>query len=360
MRYSREVLDTNAKLGREVMTYLGQIHAESKKKKATHKPDNTLTGNGRLYDWKLRGSESDDTPAPKTSTIDEPQLRVSPLLSKQAGSDDRSSAVEGVDFNYDDEGYRVPVETPLSKTTYNWNKAMGSPILSSLAFGALPAALYWAGHKFLNPDAEGTEGQNIEIAAGKLIEEDEKAGRPLQTREYYIEKAIENQKKSRIRQALGIGLASSVLFHLPHINPSDWSQLWRYPKTIHDQGGAPLKKQSSMLGPTNAMSFNALKSAIAFNPNLTPSIKESALNALNFNPAPVMTSTNIINNAIYSGESAKTGLPIGRIITSAAVDGFAGYGLGKLLGVGSPKRLGLLTGIGSALYNAVSYNSNNN
>lgn len=357
MRYNREELDMNAKLGRAVMSYLGQFYAGSKQKKVTHQPENTLTGNPQLYDWKLRGSESDNTPAPKTSTTVEPKLRISPLLSKQA--DSKRPSGEGVDFDYDDKGYRVPVDTPISKTVSNWNKSMGSPILSSLALGSLPAIAFWAGHKFLNPDMEGTEGQNIEIAAGKLIEEDERAGKPLQSREYYVAKAIENQKRRRDRLALAVGLGSSILMHLPHINPKDWSQLWRYPKTIHEQPKPQLNKQSSMLGPNNAMSFNALKSAIAFNPNLAPSIKESALNVLNFNPTPRMTSTNIISNAIYSGESAKTGLPMGRIITSAAVDGFAGYGLGKLLGVGSPKRLGMLTGIGSALYNALSYNNNN-
>jgi hypothetical protein len=139
--------------------------------------------------------------------------------------------------------------------------------------------------------------------------------------------------------------------HLGQINPKDWSQLYKYSSAV--------RKQASMLGPNPAVDFSTIRSAVQFDDRMSPSIKNSALNALSYNPQPMMTSTDIVNNAIYSGESARTGLPIGRLIASAVADSAAGYGLGKLLGVARPDRVAGLAGIGSALFNAISYNNSN-
>lgn len=345
MKNSSTPVDPNAQLGRDVMKYLGDFSAKSKRKRkvTTELKSSPLKNNSALFAWHERGTEADSAPAPKTSKISEPRLRVSNLLSKMSSNDNKDP-----DYITDSVGAKRPVNKPLAEGIRSWQNTFKSPIFASLTLGAIPAAAFWGIHKFVNPDEEGTEGQTIEIAAGKLIEEDEKAGVPLKDRQYYIDRAIENQRKDRWKTTLAIGLGSAALAHLWNVNPSDWSQLYKYPKV------RGVNKTASMLGPVNAVDYNTLQSLIAFNPDMAPTIKQSALNALSYDPKPIMTSTNIVNNAIYSGESAKTGLPIGRIITSAAVDGLAGYGLGKLLGVGSPKRVGLLSAIGSALHNALS------
>lgn len=340
--------DRRAQLGHSVMQYLGMVKSESDKGKNITYAKSTKKKDAPLYNWIKRGTKSDDMPAPQTHSADEPKLRVSNLLSKQAANGSKDKG-EGVDFVTDSNGTRYPVDTPLAQSVTNWHSFWKSPILESAVLGAVPAAAMWGFHKYLNPDDEGEDNDRLKTLASELLKEDEdKDGGAQGDYEYYMNKAREVSKLRRWQMVAGVWLASAMLNHAKYINTSDPSMLYKYRKT-------KLEKQSSMLGSQMAMRYNDLQSAVMFDPFMSPSIKHSALNALSYNPQPVMTSTNIINNAIYSGESAKTGLPIGRIITSAAVDSAVGYGLGKLLNVGSPKRAALLAGVGSALYNALSY-----
>lgn len=357
--------DQKSELGRSVMAYLGIESRKSKEGKSALPAPKKISEHSDLFRWVRRGTSSDDTPAPSIGSIDEPKLRVSNLLSKQAAKADEATA--GKDYTLGPDGVRYAKQTSLAQAVKNSHDFWKTPILRSAVYGAVPALGYWAVSKFLNPDVEGTDNKRIETIAAELLEQDEKnTGKAKGDYEYYMEQAKAKSANDRWRRAAWVWLGSSALAHSVNINPSDWASLYRFPKTrlekknsATDKGNSALEKQSSMLGSQMAMDYNSLQAAVALSPALSPQIKTSALNALAYSPQPVMTSTNIINNAIYSGESAKTGLPIGRIITSAAVDGGVGFGLGKLFNLGSPGRAGILAGIGSALYNALSYTNKN-
>lgn len=334
MKKAKTFSDTHAGLSRAVMNYLGKhkpkrMVAESKQ---DIREDSTVNRNDQLFSWVREGSDSDNTPAPKTHSEHVPKLRVSPLLSKQAA--------EGDSF----------MLKPIHEAVQSYRDTVKSPIVTSLLIGSVPALGYYLFDKFTNPDSVGSN-KAIEQRAQQLIDEDiDKGIRPSDASEY-IQRAIGEHKSRRNRNTLWALLAAAGIAHLGQINPKDWSQLYKYSSAV--------RKSAGMLGPSPAVDFGTIRSAVEFNDKMSPSLKHSALNALSFNPKPMMTSTDIVNNAIYSGESAKTGLPIGRLISSAVVDAAAGYGIGKWMGLAQPGRLAGLFGAGSALINAISYNNNN-
>jgi hypothetical protein len=349
MRRAQKEVDKKAQLSAAVMQYLGEYR---RRKGQMPKDDSTNRADEdkNLFSWRRKESESDAPVAAKISTMVEPKLRVSNLLSKAAAEEDDKSLDATSEYNYP---YKDPYRTPLRNTVHDWQRFWGSPIISSAAMGLIPGAIYWGINKYTSPDdpKENTEIQNI---AYQIAKEDKEAGIPLRDARHYMQAAIERNAKRRWKIAAAIAAGSAALLHTQHINPSNWSELYKYP-TIPG-----VRHNASMLGSgTGAMSVDQLKASVMFDNTMTPDMKASAMRVLDYDPMTQMTSSDIVRNAIYSGESAKMGLPMGRLITSAAVDGAIGYGLGKLFGAGSPKRVGLLTGIGSALYNALSYSSNN-
>ena len=327
---TKHKVDNHAELGQAVMQYLGtqrpakRLPSRDKnteaEEHADHREDN------RLFNWR-KGSDSDKTPAPKQHSDHVPALRVSPLLSKQA------------------KGF---MSDPIHKTIEGWRDTMKSPIVSSLALGLPLAATYWIADKFVNPDSVGSN-ENVARDAEKLIDEAVASGNPGTDSKVYIDQAIANNQRRRWKNAALALLGSAALLHTRRIDPNNWSKLYKY--------SSAMPKRASMLGPDDIVPFSTIRDAVQFDSRMSPSIKHSALNALSYNPSPYMSSTDIVSNAIYSGESAKTGLPIGRLISAAVADAAVGYGAGKLLGVGSPARVAGLAGIGSALINAISYNN---
>ena len=334
------------------MSYLGEYRKSGGKlPKDTQEDDKTQNDNHELFTWKRKSSESDAPAVSKVSTTPEPKLRVSNLLSKAAAEDD------GPEPDQYGGGpavvpYKGPENSSLRQTVYDWQRFWGSPVISSVAMGLVPAALYWGFNKYTSPDdpRKNTEIQNL---AYQIAKEDKDAGIPLRDARHYMQAAIERNAKNRWKKAALVAGISAAVLHTQHINPSDWSQLYKYP-TIPG-----VRHNASMLGTPNGFApTDEIRNSVLFDPRMSPETKASALRVLDYDPMTQMSSSDIVRNAIYSGESAKTGLPMGRLITSAVVDGAVGYGLGKLFGAGNPTRVGLLSGIGSALYNALSYYGN--
>lgn len=327
-------MDPHAEMGRAVMRYLGNHKPRARKDDGdTAKYDqvsSTVNKNDKLFSWVHEGSDSDNTPAPKNHSDHVPALRVSPLLSKQAKE---STSI---------------MHKPISEVVQAYRDTVKSPIVTSLLLGTVPALGYYLVDKFTNPDSVGSNPK-IESRAQQLIDEDAAKGVRAGDAAAYVDKAVEENKSRRNKNTLAALAIAAGVAHLGQINPKDWSQLYKYSSAV--------RKKASMLGPDPAVDFSTIRSAIQFDERMSPSIKHSALNALSYNVKPMMTSTDIVNNAIYSGESAKTGLPIGRLIASSVVDAAAGYGVGKWLGLARPDRLAGLAGIGSALFNAISYNN---
>lgn len=310
-------LNTKSALAQQVLEYLG-TQAPGKDAQATTERTK-INDTRKLYDWRLKDTPSDHVPVSTANRDGAPRLRVSPLLSKNASM-------------------------TLSQFREKWENFFKTPVAASAAVGLVPAAGYWILDKFLNPD-DADANENIKDTAQELLNEDDKP----KDDKYYYNKAIDKNKSRRWRNAGLWWLGSALLLNAGRINPNNWSRLWSY----------NLTKSASMLGPQMLVGRDQIGAAVALDDRMSNELKASAFNVLNYNPQPTYSSTDIVNNAIYSGESARTGLPMGRLISSAVVDAAAGYGLGKLLGIGSPKRLGALFGIGSGLINAISYSKNN-
>lgn len=329
--------DIRSKLSASVMSYLGDFLRSGGK--VEHPEDSASTRkDDQLFVWRKRETESDSPAVASTSTTPMPKLRVSNLLSKQAGDD----------YTVDDNGYKVPDDsTSLKDSIGKWQDFWKTPIASSLAFGALPAAIFFAASKFTSPD--DTNDPAIREIANGIAQEDINKGIVPQSADHYLQAAIKRHRRNRWLRALAIGGIASAVAHSVHINPKDWSLLYKYPK---------IKKTASMLGTDLTKSLQDIKASIALDPFMTPQMKYDAMNVLDFAPKPVMSSTDIVNNAIYSGISGRTGLPMGRIITSAAADAAVGYGLGKLVGAHRPARMAGIFGVGSALLNALQYGMN--
>lgn len=322
------LLNVRDGIGRKVMEYLGTFNLRNAKAKPEKDIDNDSKDKSSLFSWRSAVSNVDDIPAPKFSGGDQPKLIVSPLLSKRADS-----------F----------MHKPIPEAISGWRDAVKSPIVSSAIVGSIPALIYMGVDKFVNPDSVG-KNKNLEAYVTQAVEEDKRNNRPLKTADEYIKAAVEHNKNRRLKNTLGVWLALSALAHTTRIDSSDWSKLYKY--------SSALDKKASMLGIGPSVDFNTARHAVLSDPRMSDPLKASALNVLNFNPMPAMTSTDIVNSAIYSGETARTGMPIGRLIASSVADAAVGYGLGNLLNVGNPGRLAGLFGIGSALINAVSYNNN--
>ena len=317
------------------MSYLGEFRRSHGK---LQEKQNDSTGNSndkQLFNWTAKDhtSESDKPAVTKTSTTEEPRLRVSNLLSKRAFEK------------------RIGGGVSLNRFVDGWQKFWGNPIAASLGIGAVPALGYYAFSKFTSPDDK--EDPEIRAEAGRLMKEDMAAlGEAAGDADYYLEKAISQQKSSRLKWALGLGLGTALLSHLRRVNPADWSALYKYRPVAKTQG---VRHEASMLGTDMGQTADYLRSAIMFNDKLTPEMKHNALGVIDYAPSNYMTSTDIVNNAISSGISGSTGLPMGRIITAAAVDAAAGYGIGKLLGANRPGRVAGIFGAGSALASALKY-----
>lgn len=327
------------------MQYLG----EYRRRKGNVTVDtNSDDRKGELFTWKQKDSEADKPVAAKQGTNVEPKLRVSNLLSKAAAA--KSEGAEtGNRATVERVPYNNPYNTSLRQSVYDWQRFWGSPVISSAALGLIPAAAYWGINKFTSPDdpKENTEIQNI---AYQIAKEDKEAGIPIRDARHYIQAAIERHAKRRWKIAALVGLGSAALLHTQHINPEDWTELVKYPTV------PGVRHNASMFGPgVGPLPIDNIRSSVMFNNQFSPDLKDSAMRVLDYAPSAYMTSSDIVSNAIHSGESGRTGLPMGRLITSAVADGAIGYGLGKIFGAGNPKRLGILTGIGSALYNALSY-----
>jgi hypothetical protein len=314
-----------------------------------------------LFSWRRKESESDAPVAPKTSTMIEPKLRVSNLLSKAAAEDDDSAdstTVEGEDYVTDPEGYRNPTKRSLKDSMRSWQNFWKSPIMPSLAFGTIPAVGYYAFSKFSSPD--DPEDQEIRKLADDLVKQDIEAGVPLKDADHYINAAINKQQRQRLARALAIGVGSATLAHTPNINPSDWSMLYKYRPVPEDDKNTGVKHTASMFGLQDPYrTADELRTAIIFNDKMTPEMKADAIRVIDYAPKPLMSSTDVVNNAIHSGISGVSGLPMGRIISSAAVDGAIGYGLGNILGANRPGRVAGLFAAGSALANALKYADKN-
>lgn len=349
-RHVKRSDDTRAMLSNAVMSYLGEYRKSGGKlPKDTPEDDKTQREDRELFTWKRKGSESDAPVVSKVSTTPEPKLRVSNLLSKAAAED--KDIKEGEEYITTADGYRNPPAKPLRETVRGWQDFWKTPIASSAALGLLPALAYYGFSKFTSPD--DPEDVNIKTIANELVKEDMSNGIQLKDAQYYMDKALAKHKRTRLMRALGIWGGSAALLHAQHINPSDWSQLYKYPR-IQRKG---VNHEASMLGVEPYKTADELRESILFDPRMSPEMKYNALGVIDYAPGPFMTSTDIVNNAVASGISGRTGLPMGRIISSAAVDAGVGYGLGKLMGASKPGRVAGLFGVGSALINAIQYAS---
>lgn len=331
MRKSRQFIDdTKSQLSSAVMSYLADFRKNKGVSQRVQPTDNT-DETSPLVNWTKKESDSDAPVVSKTSANVEPELRVSNLISKKAN---------------------------LKESVRNWQNFWKSPIVPSVVLGSIPALAYYGFSKFTSPDDVNSSA--VRASAGRLLREDKDAGAEIQSADHYLNRALDLHKARRRNTTLGIAALSAAILHLPNVNPSNWSQLYKYPAVVDgDKKPSGVRHEASMLGPDLYRTADELRTSIMFDNRLTPEMKRSALGVIDFDPSNHMTSTDVVNNAINSGLSARTGLPLGRIISSAAVDSALGYGIGSLVGADRPGRVAGLFGIGSALINAVKYAGSN-
>lgn len=351
-RPRREVIDTKAQLSNAVMQYLG----EYRRRKGMAPEDDVRTDHtDELFTWKRKDSESDKPVAAKQGTNVEPKLRVSNLLSKAAAEDASDSAVEGKDFKTDVNGYRNPARRSMRESVRSWQNFWKTPIAPSFVIGTIPAVGYYTFSKFTSPDDK--ESPEVRRIANELVAQDMANGVKLHDADHYLTLAVKKQRQMRWARAVAIALGSAAVAHIPNVNTSDWSSLYKYPEIPkEDKQPVGVRHNASMLGGHDPYkTADELRASILFDTRMSPEMKANALGVIDFAPKPYMSSTDVVKNAMSSGISARTGLPMGRIISSAAADAAVGYGLGALFGAGNPGRVAGLFGAGSALVNALQY-----
>jgi hypothetical protein len=225
---------------------------------------------------------------------------------------------------------------PISEIDNRIRKYTKSPLVIDGIAGALTGAGYWAFDRFVNPP----NTPKLQRKAEKLYVED--GGRlPF---EHYLELANEKDKKRRLLYSAAVGLGGAGLAATLQYNPA-YKDSWR--KFVPKYG---VTKTASMFGPPSHVSVNAVRGAIMANPSLPQSTKNEIMGMLAGLPNRPLTSTDIINAAVRSGASARSGKPLGRIAVAAVADAATAYAAGNAFGVGSPGRLAALAGIGSAAY----------
>ena len=352
MPYHRKTVikDPKRELGNLVMAYLqdhrpeSPIDKESETVSEASKIKRQADEKYRPVVWHHKGSFSDKPGVAKISDMHEPPLRVSNLISKLASSVELGP-------------YKPLYLRDFVKGIHNF---WGSPIIESAALASIPAAAVWGIHKFTHPDKRnGQYTEAVAKHAAKLKKKDIVAAAPLKTDEEYLDEAVKERSASRLKLALGTGLAGALALHSLNINPKDWSQLYKYKEVPDFSDWAKsvtgmtdgVRKEGSMFGAPNALSNSFIQDAVANSINFDPFSRQQALDMLRSYDRPFMTPTDVVNQAVYTGASARAGLPLGRMAVAAAADAAAGYGAAKLFGAEAPGRWAALMGVGSFLNN---------
>lgn len=324
---------TGRDLGMSVMEYLGNF----RKNKDTGKSADRKTS--KRYDSALyrfvskKQTDADNIPVASQQTGNPEELKVSNLLSNMTKkATDKSS----------DSIFTMPISQLQDKV----RDFTGNPaVLSALMFA--PFALGgWGLSKWLNPVEKKEWGPEATSEFRRLAKA---RGLDLSRMDYDQRKelateAVDNAQSKLNRRhlwtGLGAGLLGAALNSSLHYDGRGLESLYKY-----------LPKKASMLGPYPELPTDVVRDAVMRDPGLDQLTKLQTMNMLRSAPEPMVSSTDIVNTAVETGASALANKPLGRIAVSAAADYALGYGLGSILGISRPDRLGAVFGIGTAVNN---------
>lgn len=324
---------TGRALGMSVMEYLGNF----RKNKDTGKLTDRKTS--KRYDSALykfvskKQTDADNIPVASQQTGNPEELKVSNLLSNMTKK-------------ASDKSYKNPFTMPIAEIQDKVRGFTGNPaVLSALMFA--PFALGgWGLSKWLNPVDKKEWGPTSSAEFRRLAKA---RGLDLSKMDYDQRKQLAteavNNAQSKLNRrhlwtGLGVGLLGAALNAGLHYDGRGLESLYKY-----------LPKKASMLGPSPELPTDMVRDAVLYNDGLDPWTKLQTINMLQSAPEPMVSSTDIVNTAVETGASALANKPLGRIAISAAADYALGYGLGSILGISRPDRLGAVFGIGTAVNN---------
>lgn len=322
-------------LGMSVMEYLGNFRKD-KQNTDTAKPDKHRRYESALYRFvSKKRTDADDIPVASQQTGEQEELKVSNLLSNMT----KKAAGEGSTS-------KNPFTMPISDLQDKVRAFTGNPaVLSALMFA--PFALGgWGLSKWLNPVEKKEWGPEANSEFRRLLKERglNAAKMDYEQRKELATEAVDNAQSKLNRRhlwtGLGAGLLGAALNSALHYDGRGLESLYKY-----------LPKKASMLGPSPELPTDMVRDAVLYNDGLDPWTKLQTINMLESAPEPMVSSTDIVNTAVGTGASALANKPLGRIAISAAADYALGYGLGSVLGISRPDRLGAVFGIGTAINN---------
>lgn len=328
---------SGAKLGESVMSYLGQF---SPNIKDGTKTDDRAARNKRyntaLFKFVSRKkTDADIVPVASQQTGNVSTPKISNLLSDMS----KEASEDGTKRHWSQ--YTLgETQDWIRKATLNNPLILGGLL-------AIPAGFAgWGLSKWLNP----TDTKDMTAEAKTYMDEmikysglDQDKLTPAQRRDFArkaVSKARSNETKKHVFTGAGVGLGAWALNSLLHYDSRGTESLFKY-----------LPKKASMLGPSPILPTEIVRDAVMYNDGLSPWTKLQTINMLQSAPEPYVTSTDIVNTAVETGASALANKPLGRIAVASAADYLLGTGIGSILGLSKPGRLGAILGIGTAINN---------